>query len=73
VTEPDIIRALHLDDPRPFFKELLTKTYRKRTILSPHFYGATVTNNTYTGAQLWDKFTQSWGKLQVRPGAGAGT
>lgn len=66
VTDPDIIKSLHLDDPRPFFKELLTKTYRKRTVLSPHYYGMTVTNNTYTGHQLWEKFTQSWGRLQVR-------
>lgn len=67
MTDPDLIRNLHLDDPRPFFNELLTKTYRKRTVLSPHFYGMTVTNNTHTGHQLWEKFTQSWGKLQVRP------
>jgi hypothetical protein len=39
--------------------------YRKRTVLSPHFYGMTVTNNTHTGHALWEKFTQSWGKLQV--------
>lgn len=69
VTDPDAIRNMRLDDPRPFFKELLTKTYRKRTVLSPHFYGMTVTNNTYTGHQLWEKFTQSWGKLQVRLGS----
>jgi hypothetical protein len=65
VTDNDIIRNFRLDDPRPFFRELLTKVYRKRTILSPHFYGMTVTNNTNTGHQLWEKFTQSWGKLQV--------
>jgi hypothetical protein len=65
VTDADLIRNMRLDDPRPFFKELLTKTYRKRTILSPHFYGMTVTNNTHTGHQLWEMFTKSWGKLQV--------
>jgi hypothetical protein len=66
VTDADLIRNMRLDDPRPFFKELMTKTYRKRTVLSPHFYGMTVTNNTHTGHQLWEKFTQSWGKLQVQ-------
>lgn len=68
VTDGDLIRNLRLDDPRPFFKELLTKMYRKRTVLSPHFYGMTVTNNTHTGHALWEKFTQSWGKLQVGVG-----
>lgn len=72
MTDGDLIRNLRLDDPRPFFKELLTKMYRKRTVLSPHFYGMTVTNNTHTGHALWEKFTQSWGKLQVGVGRGVG-
>eukprot|EP00878_Enallax_costatus_P046652 GHUV01056898.1.p1 GENE.GHUV01056898.1~~GHUV01056898.1.p1 ORF type:complete len:373 (+),score=85.73 GHUV01056898.1:368-1486(+) len=67
-TDGNTIGWKHIDDPNPFFKELLSKPYRKQVVLSPHFYGASITNSTVTGWELWNAFSLSWGRLMVGNG-----
>lgn len=64
-TDANLLSWKHIDDPNPFLKELLSKPYRKQVVLSPHFYGASITNSTITDWELWNAFSQSWGHLMV--------
>lgn len=68
VTDPALISRFGLSDPNPFFRDLLRKPYRSRTVISPHVYGPTVTRATshYEGTQLWDRLDRSYGYLSRR-------
>lgn len=55
VTDKSLIQQYGLSDPNPFFQALLTKPYANRTVIAPHVYGPSVTNNNndYKGVDLW--------------------
>ena len=57
------ISELGLSDPRPFFDELLSKSYRNRVILAPHVYPPSVTYNynSATGDGLYNRLSTSFG------------
>ena len=57
------IKELGLGDPRPFFDELLTKTYKDRVVLSPHVYPPSVTfqKQNATGEGLRYRMSTSFG------------
>uniref|UniRef100_A0A383VWA1 Glycoside hydrolase family 5 domain-containing protein n=1 Tax=Tetradesmus obliquus TaxID=3088 RepID=A0A383VWA1_TETOB len=67
-TDPELIRRLSLEDANPFFAELLGKPYRKQVVLSPHFYGQSITNSSMAEWQLWEALTRSWGQHMVDNG-----
>jgi hypothetical protein len=54
-----------VEDPNPFFSELMGKPYRKQVVLAPHFYGQSITNSTLADWQLWEAMTNSWGQHMV--------
>jgi hypothetical protein len=64
-TDADLVRRFNVEDPNPFFSELMGKPYRKQVVLSPHFYGQSITNSTLTEWQLWEALTKSWGQHMV--------
>jgi hypothetical protein len=65
-TGADTIQRFSIEDPNPFFTELMSKPYRKQVVLSPHFYGQSITNSTLTDWPLWEALTKSWGQHMVR-------
>lgn len=46
VTDGAVLAQHGLSDPRPFFDELLQKPYLNNVIISPHYYGPSVSGNT---------------------------
>jgi hypothetical protein len=48
----------------------MSKPYRKQVVLSPHFYGQSITNSSLAEWQLWEALTKSWGQHMVRGNGG---
>ena len=53
------------DDPNPFFKAIFSKPYFNKVVISPHVYGPSVTfaNNGFSGPELWNRMSSSFGTL----------
>jgi aryl-phospho-beta-D-glucosidase BglC (GH1 family) len=66
VTDPAIIKAQGIDDPRPFFDTLVKKPYVHRVIISPHIYGPSISkaNKAYKGSGLYERLDKSFGYLK---------
>lgn len=74
ITDQEIIRSRGLSDAAPFFRELLTKPYVGKTVITPHVYPPSITRATFLGTTLWDQCRVSFGYLQgpgFCPGGGA--
>lgn len=39
-----------------------------QVVLSPHYYGVSITGNTLSGPELWDALSHSWGSYMVDQG-----
>jgi hypothetical protein len=64
VTDPAIIQAHNLTDPRPFLNELLQRDYRGRVMLGPHLYGPDSSGAPAAPAdELLALLNSSWGRL----------
>ena len=46
VTDAGLIAEYGLSDPRPFFNMLLTMPYLDNVVISPHYYGPSVSQAT---------------------------
>ncbi len=47
VTDPVLIQRDNMSDPRPFFDDLLTRPYLNNVVISPHYYGPSISKQTY--------------------------
>ncbi|KAI8476261.1 MAG: hypothetical protein J3K34DRAFT_272387 [Monoraphidium minutum] len=68
VSDPALIAAHRLSDPRPFLDELLQRPYAGRTLLAPHLLPPGVPNKLKGavppgGAELFSRLAASWGRL----------
>jgi aryl-phospho-beta-D-glucosidase BglC (GH1 family) len=63
-TDKALVQKLQMADASPFLQQLLQKPYGERTILAPHAYGPTVTQNPEVGPQQWKAYNASWSHLQ---------
>ena len=46
VTDAALIQQYSLSDPRPFFDAVLQRPYLNNVVISPHYYGPSVSQNT---------------------------
>jgi hypothetical protein len=63
-TDKALVQKLQLADAGPFLQQLLQKPYGERTVLAPHAYGPTVTQNPVLGPAQWSAYNASWSHLQ---------
>ena len=47
VTDAGLIAQYGLSDPRPFFDDLLQRPYLNNVVISPHYYGPSVSQQTF--------------------------
>ncbi|MBA2727273.1 MAG: cellulase family glycosylhydrolase [Parachlamydiaceae bacterium] len=73
-TDPTLISANGLSNPKSFFDTLLTKPYLNQVVISPHVYPPSVTGagQNFTGAGLYNRLTNSFGYL-TQPGYCSGS
>lgn len=63
ITDPALQQTDNLDDPRPFFANVLNRTYADRVVLAPHFHAESASGNRLSGAELYNRLGKSWGQL----------
>ncbi|KAI8472618.1 MAG: glycoside hydrolase superfamily [Monoraphidium minutum] len=66
VTDMEVIRNRGLSDATPFFRELVTKPYVHKVVITPHVYPPTITHATFLGTTLWEQCRTSFGYLQEK-------
>lgn len=75
ITDPAIIAQNGFSDPNPFFQQLLTKSYLGNVVISPHWYGSSISlvSSGYSGVELYNKLSTSGGYLTKQGYCSGGT
>jgi len=47
VTDAALIKQYNLPDPRPFFDDVLARPYLNNVVISPHYYGPSISSQSY--------------------------
>ncbi|WIA18743.1 hypothetical protein OEZ85_003433 [Tetradesmus obliquus] len=66
ITDTNIIRKYGISDANYFFRQLVSKPYVNKVVMSPHVYPPSVTKASFLGDSLWQQSSIAFGYLQTQ-------